>query len=499
VAKKVVKVAQNFQFTVASHSKMLVLAGKGTKLGNWGSEATPTIPESHATPTMIFVAMPNVSILPGQTFSVYETKQLLEVKLVEILAAKTASSAMFVFMCFNMYQQIAVHHYLLSKGWHCPNKTFLFSNLVVATKNAALYAANQERAHEDRASADDQAWVAFFEKKGGFGEHSAVYEEKMVFLFALHYFTIVGDVVWQLNATDMPIFSECAIACHRNPLVVFAEAQEEAALTRLQAADAFTYAKPVNVAKRRHLMLTTQLYEESSKPKHAAVPVWNSYSDPERVFTILALVSSTQNATTYQEVGSFLGDYATSTWFLDSQTPIISKPVEDEEVLSSQFEIKESKLLDSTGHGAGRGAFATGSHVRHADIFTPMQGRWIPKYFPFADEDGVKKPYQWNVDESFEVYFVSSSIYGGDQCDQFFNVAIDPEAEDFYKGSTKAQANVSIRRKDSDKGSLNLQASCIVAVKEGDELLLSYNTAPSKPPVGKTSSKTGKNAKKRKL
>jgi hypothetical protein len=285
---------------------------------------------------------------------------------------------------------------------------------------------------------------------------------------------------------------------------VFDEAQEDAALTRLQAADAFTYAKPVDVAKRRHLMLTKgtwkeQLYEDSSTPKHPAVPVWESYSDPERVFTILALVSSTQNATTYQEVGSFLGEYATSTWFLDSQTPIISKPVEDddaENTMPPEFEIKESGLKDIKGIGAGRGAFATGSYVRHADIFPPMQGRWIPKFFPRADEDedGVKKPYQWNVDDSFQVSFVSSSIDGGDQ---FYNVAIDPEG--FYKDGTQAKANVMIRRKNSDKGSLNLQASCSVQVKEGDELLLSYDTAASKPVEKSSSSSSGGNkGKKRK-
>jgi hypothetical protein len=318
----------------------------------------------------------------------------------------------------------------------------------------------------------------------------------MTLLFALFNFTNKGDVVWQLNATDMPLFSECAIACHRNPFVVFNEAQEDSALTRLQAADAFTYAKPVDVAKRRYLMLTKgsfseQLYEESSTPKYPPVPVWESYSDPERVLTILALVSSTQNSTKYQEVGSFLGEYATSTWFLDSHTPIISKPVEDddaEDKLPPEFEIKESGLRDIQGIGAGRGAFATGNHVRQDDIFPTMQGRWIPKFFPPADEDedGVKKPYQWNVDESFQVYFVSSSIDGGDQ---FYNVAIDPEG--FSKDGTQAKANVMIRRKNSDKGSLNLQAQCVVQVKEGDELLLSYNTAANKPVEKSSSSSSG--------
>ena len=149
--------------------------------------------------------------------------------------------------------------------------------------------------------------------------------QQMVVWFLLA-FTKPQDVVWQLNGTSIPFFSECAIATGRLPLVVVDEEEEDSALTRLLAVETFVRTEPIDMEQHRQRRSGNVLWEKTGSGILAGitppVALWSGYSEPERVITILGLVSCTQNATQNADVGSFTGEYASATWFVDSQTPI---------------------------------------------------------------------------------------------------------------------------------------------------------------------------------
>ena len=108
-------------------------------------------------------------------------------------------------------------------------------------------------------------------------------------MWFLQFYSVRGDVVWELNGSHRPWFSVSAIALGRRAFVVLEEKSLEGALVRLQAAEAYSSAK--------HM--------------------WKYYTDPVRALTILALAEVTV-AETKQDSGAEF----TSSYFMKSQVPI---------------------------------------------------------------------------------------------------------------------------------------------------------------------------------
>ena len=96
----------NFQLLTASHSKMISNVAKGINLGAWLDK--PKIPNGvFSTPTVVFLSLnADASRRSNSTgkFTDFVTRQALFVKLTETLTAKTASSAVFAYMCHDHRQ-----------------------------------------------------------------------------------------------------------------------------------------------------------------------------------------------------------------------------------------------------------------------------------------------------------------------------------------------------------------------------------------------------------
>ena len=207
------------------------------------------------------------------------------------------------------------------------------------------------------------------------------------------------------------------------------------------------------------------------------VALWSGYSEPERVITILGLVSCTQNATQNADVGSFTGEYASATWLVDSQTPIDKKNdsqtlVDDQDagagsgrddLLTKDLRIGKSSLLTKEKTSPGLGVFAVVNFVA-GETCTRMEGRWIAKCLSATVTAG-RKSYCWQIDDFDNVHFVSSST-------QYFDFMNDPR-DLFTPSGQKAVSNVKIVL-NCDGGALDLQAQCIANVRAGEELLFSY-------------------------
>ena len=305
--------------------------------------------------------------------------------------------------------------------------------------------------------------------------------QQMVVWFLLA-FTKPQDVVWQLNGTSIPFFSECAIATGRLPLVVVDEEEEDSALTRLLAVETFVRTEPIDMEQHRQRRSGNVLWEKTGSGILAGitppVALWSGYSEPERVITILGLVSCTQNATQNADVGSFTGEYASATWLVDSQTPIDKKNdsqtlVDDQDagagsgrddLLTKDLRIGKSSLLTKEEKTSpGLGVFAVVGFVA-GETCTRMEGRWIAKCLSATVTAG-RKSYCWQIDDFDNVHFVSSST-------QYFDFMNDPR-DLFTPSGQKAVSNVKIVL-NCDGGALDLQAQCIARIRAGEELLFSY-------------------------
>jgi hypothetical protein len=99
----------NFQLLTASHSKMISNVAKGINLGAWLDK--PKIPNGvFSTPTVVFLSLnADASRRSNSTgkFTDFVTRQALFVKLTETLTAKTASSAVFAYMCHDHRQLLS--------------------------------------------------------------------------------------------------------------------------------------------------------------------------------------------------------------------------------------------------------------------------------------------------------------------------------------------------------------------------------------------------------
>ena len=365
--------------------------------------------------------------------------------------------------------------------------------IVIATKNEDSYNKYTERMREQenqsgRNSGDQELEEAEWKEFWGseptvdqtFKAHvfrvnntfPAVQQMVVWFLLA---FTKPQDVVWQLNGTSIPFFAECAIATGRLPLVVVEE--EDSALTRLLAVETFVRTEPIDMEQHRQRRCGDVLCEKKTRSGIPPVALWSGYSDPERVITILGLVSCTQNPLAKADVGSFTGEYASATWLVDSQTPIDEEndsqtQVDDQDagagsgrddLLTKDLRIGKSSLLTEEKESPGLGVFAVVDFVA-GETCTRMEGRWIAKCLSATAAAGRKK-YCWQINDFDAVHFVSSST-------QYFDFMNDPR-DLFTPNGEKAVSNVKIVL-NCDGGALDLQAYCLANIKAGEELLFSY-------------------------
>ena len=393
----------------------------------------------------------------------------------------------------------AVLYHLLAKGWYCPapivcatteDSAHVQQYIVIATKDQDSYNKFTERMSEEERTSEGLEWKEFWGseptvdqtfKAHVFRVNNTFPAVQQMIVWFLLAFTKPQDVVWQLNGTSLPFFAECAIATGRLPLVVVDnEKEEDSALTRLLAVETFVRTKPIDMEQHRQRRRGNVHWENTGSVTGSGIPpapvaLWSGYSEPERVITILGLVSCTQNATHNADVGSFAGEYASATWLVDSQTPIDKEndsqtQVDDkdagagsgrDDLLTKDLRIGKSSLLTSEKTSPGLGVFAVAGFVA-GETCTRMEGRWIAKCLSAT---AGRKNYCWQIDDFDNVHFVSSST-------QYFDFMNDPR-DLFTPSGQKAVSNVKIVL-NCDGGALDLQAQCIAKINAGDELLFSY-------------------------